>query len=251
MRTCRPNLIVVLALLGLGASLQAQAGPVRPHPHVQNPPGGNTSTGLASVSDVELVKLLGNDTYQVREQALRELRSRGQRTLPALMHGFVSKDEEIASRCAELVTAIGDAARPSLEALLKNSKDKVTVTRAREILGRMRGRSWMGVRIRDLLDHSNGKRTVQFNAWPEISGAWQPDETASNGLPGDEAIRIDVPDREGVLVTEVIPDTPAADAGMKANDFIIGFNGTFRPVVVPKRPDVKPQPVKPKVAPKP
>jgi len=45
------------------------------------------------------------------------------------------------------------------------------------------------------------------------------------GLDNQMAAKLGVKDRKGVLVTEVLPNTPAADAGVEELDVIVGFDG--------------------------
>lgn len=180
--------------------------------------------GLQTVGDRARVRLLGSAKYAMREQAFAELRLRGAKAVDALMEGLQSPDEEVASRCTELLESEGGAARAPLEALIKTSSNARTVARARRVIRRLRGRSWMGVYIRDLQVVRPSLGGVRIQRWAFVQGAWK---AAAPGerLPDDEAVRIDVPGRQGVLVIEVIANTPAASAGMKPNDFIIGFNG--------------------------
>lgn len=133
-------------------------------------------------------ELLSHELYRVREAARRELAERGEEALEELERAVRGEDAETALAAVGLLARLGEKALPALEEAL-HSEDDAVASAAWDAVVRRRGRAWMGVSIKDV--------------------------QGPNGEPMGG----------GVLVANVLKDTPAESSGVKPNDVIVGFNG--------------------------
>lgn len=178
---------------------------VRPAPEIAAEVSSRIEALLAKigvapdVDDRKLVETLGDEDWQRRSAAFAVLKLRGAKAVEAVGEGFQSQDEEIATRCAELLGQIGRPALALLKRPAANDVESRLRIRARSLIMVIRGRSWMGINIRDL----------------------RVEELGEFGLRSSR----------GVLVTNVIEGTPAHEAGLRLNDFVVEFDGTETPDV--------------------
>jgi predicted metalloprotease with PDZ domain len=147
----------------------------------------------AGLDNEHLVAALGHDDWRRRQAAYAELRRRGVKAMDAVSAGFRSKDEEISTRCADLLRLVGRPALAALEPWAASEHERRLRDRARSLLIQIRGKSWMGVHIRDVMTEELGTLGLRTSR-----GAW---------------------------ITRVLEETPAQAAGFRANDFIVEFDG--------------------------
>lgn len=74
----------------------------------------------------------------------------------------------------------------------------------------------------DVVDADETSQDTQVFTMDD-GASWLGVETAE--VSGEKAKELKLPTEHGVLLTEIVPDSPAAKAGLKANDVVTEFNG--------------------------
>lgn len=70
--------------------------------------GAEADTGLGDDRAFQLVEQFGDDSFGVRQHAMRELESLGRAAKPALLAGLKSRDAEVRSRCRRVLSIVLD-----------------------------------------------------------------------------------------------------------------------------------------------
>lgn len=249
------NLVLALAFsVGLGASAaHAQATPPAPPPA----PGPEKKDGVP-----ELIRKLGDASFETREAAQRELERIGRPALKALDEAAKSQDPEVATRASEAIARIragrgneapndqpqredpaapeerrGDQPRlpqlPDTDELMREMERQLGDQMPEELkpLLRMFRRFGQDEQGQPGQEEQPGAPRVRVFRWPNDTE--QRTEMTMDGALGWELglapavvrAQLGIEGNEGVVVTQLEGNSAAAKAGVKQHDVIVGLDG--------------------------
>lgn len=216
------------------------------------PPQGQAATREARIA--ELVRKLGDPSFDVREAAQRELIAIGGPALKALDEATRSADPEVASRATEAISRIrqGGGSRPPEERQPERDPalppDMPPMPDMRDMFKELEGQlpAEFGELLKDLFsgrlpgEDEQGAPEERRPGQPRVR-VWQwSNEPRPNATPGsfDRALGVEVvpahpalraqlglPDNEGLVINQLDPEGRAAKAGVQLYDVIVGVDG--------------------------